>query len=405
MNLRLTRPPVAAIPTAHDAKLQIISLRRDAMSKDYTLVFHLAGKKALEATMGKTTTQAALGEIETNVNTLLPTLLPGVAASCQACDANGVWCIPFVATPQDRVLSDNETEYEETIRSAAAHAIGEISRDIFGLATYRLANLRTALFEGHLDPHDALARLAALPEPPHAETEAQLRQILENDGLRTLLQPLVRFPGGELIGYEALSRGPVGSPLERADNLFAAGAVCGLSHELEAACARKALRFLPKLPPGLWMAINLSSASFADNRLLDEISRPGVIFEITEHLPLGRIETLRPMMQKVRSGGARISLDDTGCGYADMDSAEAIRPDSIKLCITIIRSVSRHSELMLNELGERIARLQSLGIRVLAEGVESETERDILARFPIDYAQGWLYGKPRPAEEICGKLD
>ncbi|MDR1849747.1 MAG: EAL domain-containing protein, partial [Zoogloeaceae bacterium] len=90
-------------------------------------------------------------------------------------------------------------------------------------------------------------------------------------------------------------------------------------------------------------------------------------------------------------------LDDTGCGFADWQAAETLRPDFVKLCITIIRSVGRGSEEVLADLREVISRLHQAHIKVLAEGVENEREAGLLAQFDIDYAQGWLYGKPYPA--------
>lgn len=99
----------------------------------------------------------------------------------------------------------------------------------------------------------------------------------------------------------------------------------------------------------------------------------------------------------MRAGGTRVALDDTGCGYADLEAAKALQPDFVKLCITIIRSLGRNPAL-LADLAQSTATLKGMGIEILAEGVEHVKEVETLRDFPIDYAQGWRYGRPQPIE-------
>ena len=93
-----------------------------------------------------------------------------------------------------------------------------------------------------------------------------------------------------------------------------------------------------------------------------------------------------------------MALDDTGCGFADTEAAQVLRPEIVKLCITVIRS-ARRSPDVLPELRATIDRFRALGAQVLAEGVETEEERAALSGLGIALAQGWLFGKPVPAEQ------
>lgn len=138
-----------------------------------------------------------------------------------------------------------------------------------------------------------------------------------------------------VVGYEALSRGPAGSPLER----------------------------------------------------------PEVMFELTEHLPLDEAVGLAAAVARLRALGIGLALDDTGCGFADMDTARILRPNIVKLCITVVRNADKGAPFM-RPIQETVSALQALSCRVLAEGVETEAQHQPLAAAGVELAQGWLYGKP-----------
>ncbi len=233
------------------------------------------------------------------------------------------------------------------------------------------------------------------------DEHAALRAVIAGQGLRTLLQPIVSLLSGELVGYEALSRGPQGSALEAANALFGAGERFNLTTELELACARQAASLAARLPEGPWLSINLGLEALSTPGVVESLARPGIVLEITEHLPLDQAEAYAPFFAKARSLGARLALDDTGCGFADMAAVRAIRPDIAKLCITIIRNANRSCD-HLAEIARTIAELQSMGAEVLAEGVETLEQANVLVEAGARLAQGWYFGRPVPCAEIVG---
>jgi EAL domain-containing protein (putative c-di-GMP-specific phosphodiesterase class I) len=367
-------------------------------AKSHTLVFCLTGLDPLEAVMGCAATRSRLDALAQGITTLVAEVLRDEKAAAFGGDLpRGVWAVRFNSPSR---AADAQADKLDAIHTAATALVLELANEVFGSATARLAGLRVM----HLPGTPAAGELTALLNvPPPAEdliAEQALRDALHQNTLRTFLQPIVSFPAGEILGYEALTRGPAGSAVERADRLFATATRCGLTAQVEVACARAALQWADRLPHSKWMSINTSPLSLANTALRQELSRPDIVVEITEHLPLTDARGLLPWLAPMRARGAWLSLDDTGCGYTDMQAAQALRPDFVKLCITIIKSVTRDPDSVLTELHKTITYLKALGIGVLAEGVETQREAELLSTLAIDYAQGWLYGKPQPAGEV-----
>ncbi|MDR2637714.1 MAG: EAL domain-containing protein [Zoogloeaceae bacterium] len=378
-------------------------------SDEHTLVFHLSALPALEATMGVPVARSAVEALGRGLPALSAHLLTDEKErETLAGLPPGLWATRYRSAPRE---SGAQAEKQDAIHIAATRLGMEWAKEIFGGATARFVRLRVVLLPGHPPALDIPCLLENAPASADPAAEHALGELLEHGGLRTFLQPIVAFPAGGIIGYEALARGPADSPIERADQLFGTAAGMGCTHELELACAWQALRWLEgarrerRLPEDHWLAINLSATSLADDELRRALARPGVVVEITEHLPLDNARALLPLIAELRARGARLALDDTGCGFADQRAAETLRPDFVKLCITIIRSVGRGSADVLSDLAATIAHLRELGIGILAEGVETQAEAEQLSRFDIDYAQGWLYGKPQAADTLlAGEL-
>ncbi|MGE4280956.1 MAG: EAL domain-containing protein [Magnetospirillum sp.] len=358
----------------------------------HVLYVDIRGLNDLRAAMGETVAGNALAELQDR----LPRMLGPVLARLGGFDPlttsrPGRWCVGVTCA---------DDEAAEVTRQAAQRLTHDLAAEIFGAATGALAKVMAELaprqpgdLDDLLDDHAAL-----VPADETCQLRAQVQDLLDQGGLRTLLQPIVSFPDGKVVGYEALSRGPVGHPLERADLLFGAAARTGLSHDLECACARLALPWLEKLPAGRWMTVNASVPVLLDAEMRRALARPGLVVEITEHLPIAP-EGLLPALDELRQGGARIALDDTGCGFADTAAAELVRPTVVKLCITVIRGAGRDPSI-LPEVHATVRAFQSLGAEVLAEGVEDQIQADALDGLGINLAQGWLYGRPQPATDF-----
>ncbi|HXB61872.1 MAG TPA: EAL domain-containing protein [Acidobacteriaceae bacterium] len=369
---------------------------------EYFLVIEVLGLEDLDRAMGPVVMDSALADLSGRIALLTTEVLSLTQASTAAQTLRrGCWRASFSLDSQSPV-GGTIRECIDSISAATQQLANDAALEIFGPATAALASVTVACIErvSIQTEYDEL-RLKA-NAAFDAGSQAAIQLIIHRKLLRTVFQPIVTLPDGKTVGVEALSRGPAGSPYESADKLFGAAARSGLTHTLELACAIQALGCLDRLPEPLWMSINVSAATASalySHICVNRIDCSRLILEMTEHLPLRKIDDLRPTLDGLRSRGARIALDDTGCGYADLEAATRIEADIVKLCITVIGRVEQHKDVR-SAIAETVKRSRSRGTLMLAEGVETLDQAHILSGLGIELAQGWLYGKPFPAAEL-----
>ncbi|MBY4895977.1 phosphodiesterase [Cupriavidus sp. AU9028] len=229
--------------------------------------------------------------------------------------------------------------------------------------------------------------------------------------LHTVFQPIVVFESAELLGYEALLRGPQGTDLASPDALFRLARNVEETVGLEIRAARLALtRFAELMLPGL-LFINFSASSLrhllADGGramgelLRDTVPASRVVLELTEQVRVGDPTALARALRLLHEQGLRYALDDFGSGHANLDLLIALQPQFLKLDKSLVRGVaecSRTLEVMrsLLDLGG------TLGASVIAEGIETADELAVLRDLGVPFGQGFHLGRPlaEPARAI-----
>jgi EAL domain-containing protein (putative c-di-GMP-specific phosphodiesterase class I) len=371
------------------------------LSDEFLLLVKVCGLEHLDQTMGSVVADSALAELAPHVAHLTTQVLSLAPISGQTVSlGRGCWSAYFSL---DRIsMVGEERDYIVSITAAARQLANEAALAIFGPASAPLASLTVACI-ARASAHDFESEIqSAAKMALDIRSCTAVQEIIDRKLLRTVFQPIVTLTDGRVVGVEALSRGPAGSEDERADQLFGAAARSGLTHALELTCATQAMTYLERLPENFWMSINASAATLTDLYALkstEGIACSRLILELTEHLPLGQIDGLRPTINGLRSNSIRIALDDTGCGYADLEAAARIEADIVKLCITVVGRLEHHKEVHA-AIAEAVKLAHSNGALVLAEGVETVAQARILSELGVDLAQGWLYGKPFPASEL-----
>lgn len=235
----------------------------------------------------------------------------------------------------------------------------------------------------------------------------ELNLILDTQQIKPVFQPIVSLLEATVIGYEALSRGPRTSALERPDLLFAAAEAADKVWELDVMCRAKALEKAKYLPEGHMLFINVDPKIIWDARfekgvtkdILDkyQIDPTNIIFEITEKTSVEDYKGFRKVLDNYVSQGYKIAIDDTGAGYSGLKLLAETRPQFIKIDMDLVRDIDKDS--LKQALMKAFYEFSVLtNMKIIAEGIETMDELNTLIEIGIPYGQG--YYLQRPAAEF-----
>lgn len=235
---------------------------------------------------------------------------------------------------------------------------------------------------------------------PETGSGAELMAALAT-GIRSIYQPIVRLTDRRVIAYEALARGPAGSPLEMPERLFATARQEGLETTLDWECWRAALRggLEGGVGPERALFVNVEPSSAAswvpeigDPLLEEALERFPLVVELTERALPNHTTDLIPLAEDLRRRGARIALDDVGTDPRSLALMPFLRPDVIKLDLGLLHnSPSREIAEVVHAVNAEAERTDAL---ILAEGIETEDHLRRAMALGASYGQGWLFGRP-----------
>ncbi|PPK97456.1 EAL domain-containing protein (putative c-di-GMP-specific phosphodiesterase class I) [Kineococcus xinjiangensis] len=233
---------------------------------------------------------------------------------------------------------------------------------------------------------------------PGFDAAAELDVVLRAGLLRTAFQPIVDIDSRLPVAFEALARGPEGSPLHRPDALFAAARSVGRLAELDRACQLAALRSAEDagLGTGWTLFLNTEPEAAGTRRppTLGGQRGHAVVVELTERALTARPAELLRMVDLLRSRGWGIALDDVGADPASLALLPLVRPDVVKLDLRLVQAQpDAQIAAIVNAVS---AQAERDGTLVLAEGIETEEQRATAVAFGASLGQGWLFGRPEP---------
>ena len=241
------------------------------------------------------------------------------------------------------------------------------------------------------------------------QIEVDLREAIERNELELYYQPIVSLQDNKVTGFEALARWNHRTkgfipPSEFIPIAEDTGLMTGLGEwALTEACNK-----IAQLPGDIHLAVNLSPVQFSAPDLVDVVQRALILsglaprrleLEITESLLLENNEHTLTMLRRLRELGVRIALDDFGTGYSALGYLRKFPLDRIKIDRSFVADIATQTDqVAIVQAVLNIAR--ALGMTVTAEGVETPVQREFLKSLGCDNAQGFLFGKPVPFEQI-----
>ncbi|HMA29954.1 MAG TPA: EAL domain-containing protein [Thermoanaerobaculia bacterium] len=228
----------------------------------------------------------------------------------------------------------------------------------------------------------------------------RLKALLSAKRLRAVFQPIVGVTSGEVLGYEALIRGPAGHELEMPDELFAVAREGDLLLELESLCVETVFSSLPKAARNKRLFVNASSrllthSVFLDDRNLAEMARVhgDIVLELSEKEVVFNYPAFREVVGRLRAAGFGFAIDDAGSGYSGLESIVQLRPEYVKVAHTLVAGL--HEDRIKREI---VGSLAALGARIdaelIAEGIERRGELESLRGLGVPWGQGFLLGRP-----------
>jgi EAL domain-containing protein (putative c-di-GMP-specific phosphodiesterase class I) len=228
-----------------------------------------------------------------------------------------------------------------------------------------------------------------------------LKLILAGD-LSVRFEPIVHLETAQVIGYEALTRGPARSELVHPVQLFHEAESAGLLFELDCLCRKLALERASVLPRGTTLFLNCLPTAIGDpnlrveglRKILESYDlRPSdLVLEISESESIENFGVFREVSDSCREVGVRIAIDDAGTGYASLEAIMEITPDFIKTDMGLVRGID--ADPPRQEVVRALASVaRGIGAQVIAEGIETEAELRALRELGVRYGQGFYFGE------------
>ena len=247
--------------------------------------------------------------------------------------------------------------------------------------------------------------------------ETELRRAVERDELTLAYQPQIELATGRVVGCEALVRwnhADLGnlSPAEFIPIAEETGIIQALGENVLMSACKQIRAWIDQNLVPLPVAVNVSALQFASPefvnrvaRILREVDCPAELIELelTETTIMGNVAESRARVDALRDLGIRISIDDFGTGYSSLAYLQQLPIDSLKVdrsFISEIKDLDAGSEQARALVTTIVSLGHSLGVHVVAEGIETEVQATFLRQIACHRAQGYYFSRPVPATEV-----
>jgi EAL domain-containing protein (putative c-di-GMP-specific phosphodiesterase class I) len=272
----------------------------------------------------------------------------------------------------------------------------------------------------HLDAHppkyeDRInARFPMTGTISRRELQAALDEAVTHSAFTLAYQPVFSLTTGELAGFEALARWPhprwgmmlPGQFIALAEET---GQVVPLGSWVLGQAAADMFRWQHRLPgqAPLYVSVNVSARQFGDPGFVDSVRQAlgtsglepsALMLELTESVPLRLAERISSDLMDLKAIGVRLAIEDFGTGYTSLSDLRELPVDVLKIDRSVIDGIVAY-EQRLDHVQSILKIARSLQLDVIAEGIESEAQRNLLVSIGCQYGQGYLLGMPLGADK------
>ncbi|WP_192930172.1 GGDEF domain-containing protein [Alkaliphilus pronyensis] len=227
--------------------------------------------------------------------------------------------------------------------------------------------------------------------------------IINNECIDNVFQCIISLKDGSVLGYEALCRGPKETAYEKPQSLFEMAKENGKIFELEKICKKKAIEKFKSKGEQLKLFVNIDPGCFLKEEeginLLDDLFMSWakdfcyVIFEVTEKTGIHDYKRFNNVISKYKKSGISISVDDVSNGYAGINMLSNLEPLYMKINMELVRDI--HKEPFKKTVIKSLVVIaNNSNSKLIAEGIETKDELDVLIDLGVHYGQGYYIQKP-----------
>jgi PAS domain S-box-containing protein len=272
----------------------------------------------------------------------------------------------------------------------------------------RAGKARSQVFD-HAMHAEALKRL---------QLETDLRKAVENEEFRAFYQPIVSLEDRRIVGFEALLRWQRPEGIVMPNDFIPLADETGIILSINRQIFPEACRQLRKWQglfaagPPLFLSVNISPTQFAQADLASQISQllaetaidpRSVALEITETIAMADAQRSAAVLADLKALGVKINIDDFGTGYSSLSRLQGFHVDTLKVDRAFVCRIDNDREIY--EIVRSIVMLaHNLGLQVIAEGVETEAQLELLKKIGCERGQGYLFSKPADPVTISNLL-
>jgi EAL domain-containing protein (putative c-di-GMP-specific phosphodiesterase class I) len=370
------------------------------------LVFNIKNLKDLKCHLGEQTYNSYIKNLKQNIRQVVKKELPdedviilhdhyGDGFSLFLRVDHNRNCVTEIDAALNKILKE-----VERIQGQAFHTTIPEFETGFMFIEKKHYSIQEAIYKAH---QQALAMAEKRVDSEFNEMLYTIRKIVSQKDIILLAQPIIDVESKAVRAWEMLTRGPKGTSYESPLHLFSVARQTGLLYDLEMIVLEKT--FLQIHNTGCRQAIfvNFTPLSLGNQFFIRDLKRllmkyknipaSQITIEITERDSIEGIELLLDNIKTLRNLGFQIAVDDTGSGYASLNTISAIMPDIIKIDRSVIQDIDKNSvkESMLKGL---LLVAKETGSLVVAEGIENAEEASVLTRNKVDLAQGYFFARP-----------
>jgi EAL domain-containing protein (putative c-di-GMP-specific phosphodiesterase class I) len=227
---------------------------------------------------------------------------------------------------------------------------------------------------------------------------------LEEKNIIPVYQPIVSLIDGQIFGYEAFTKIFDKTPGLNIGHIFKFAEKMNKLWELEALCRKKSLKNAKNIDPDKKLFLNVNPNTIHDPEFKNGFTKDyllkygldflDIVFEITERNVIMDKEAFLESIEYYRKQKFKISIDDVGSGYSGLNTINDIRPDIIKLDMSLIKDIDK-DEVKKHLCKAIISFGKNTGTKIIAEGIENREELKTLIKINAEFGQGYFLGMPK----------